>query len=210
MVKNSQRYDADFPNQPSLFTVAEQRTFSPPGPVRSPTLDISSESLRRWKTEIHDFQQQTRQSEAEHQGSLFEAPGSSLSSIVDASGIDPFTLNLQNFFFFQWPADRHPGTPCIYFVIDTCVPLLLYVGETCKANQRWKGVHDCKQYVLNYQNAHFKYHVPTAINTGFWWETPTDTRPRQQLESALISRWKPPFNKENWRFWKTPFVDLIA
>jgi hypothetical protein len=190
------------PGQTSLFTAAEQRAFTPPGPVRSPAIDISADTLTRWKDDIHRYQQRIGNATVAQQASLFDAP----TSHVDASQIDPFALDLQNFFFFQWPADRHPSEACIYFVIDTCVPLLLYVGETCKANQRWKGVHDCKQYVLNYQAAHFKHHIPTAINTGFWWDTPAETRPRQHLESALISRWKSPFNKENWRFWKTPFV----
>ncbi|MEM7773495.1 MAG: GIY-YIG nuclease family protein [Cyanobacteria bacterium P01_E01_bin.6] len=205
MVRNSKSSSpSEVSGQTSLFTAAEQRAFTPPGPVRSPTIDISAESLTLWKSEIHQFQHRVRHTIEEQQVTLFE----STSAHVDANTIDPFALDLQNFFFFQWPADRHPSDACIYFVLDTRMPLLLYVGETCKANQRWKGVHDCKQYVLNYQAAHFKHHIPTAINTGFWWETPADMRPRQHLESALISRWKSPFNKENWRFWKTPFVNL--
>ncbi|MEO1211419.1 MAG: GIY-YIG nuclease family protein, partial [Cyanobacteria bacterium J06638_20] len=28
----------------------------------------------------------------------------------------------------------------------------------------------------------------------------------QHLESALIYRWRSPFNKENWTFWGTPFT----
>ncbi len=203
-MKKTNPHRSENTGQPSLFTAAEQRTFSPPGPVRSPTLEISAECLTQWKDEIHQFQHRVLQTTAEHQPSLFDLP----SAHVDASAINPFALHMQNFFFFQWPSDRHPSDPCIYFVIDTRIPLLLYVGETCKANQRWKGVHDCKQYVLNYQAAHFKHHIPTTINTGFWWETPTETRPRQTLESALIARWRSPFNKENWKFWKTPFVHL--
>ncbi len=203
MTKKSNAYRADISGQTSLFSAAEHRAFSPPGPVRSPAIEISADVLICWKQNIHAFQQQAARASVEQQASLFDLS----SSHVDASRIDPFSLDLQNFFFFQWPADRHPGNPCIYFVIDTCTPLLLYVGETCKANQRWKGVHDCKQYVLKYQEAHFRHHIPTAINTGFWWETPTETRPRQHLESALIARWKSPFNKENWRFWRTPFVN---
>ncbi|MGB3492863.1 MAG: hypothetical protein WBA57_09055 [Elainellaceae cyanobacterium] len=202
MAKSSKRSHTDPPGQQSLFTAAEQRTFSPPGPRRSPTVDISAEALQTWKNSIYQHQRQVIETAIAQQGSLFEVA----SSHISADTIDPFGLELQNFFFFQWPADRHPSQPCIYFVIDTKLPLLLYVGETCKANQRWRGVHDCKQYVLNYQAAHFKHQIPTAINTTFWWETPAEMRPRQQLESALISRWKSPFNKENWRFWKTPFI----
>ncbi|MGB3614565.1 MAG: hypothetical protein WBA10_12300, partial [Elainellaceae cyanobacterium] len=125
---------------------------------------------------------------------------------VTADQIPPFSLAQQNFFFFNWPADRHPDSACLYFVIDSASSLLLYVGETCRANQRWKGVHDCKQYVLNYQALHFRHQIKTAINTAFYWEAPTETRPRQQLELILIKRWRSPFNKENWRFWGTPFV----
>ncbi|WP_228061762.1 hypothetical protein [[Phormidium] sp. LEGE 05292] len=32
------------------------------------------------------------------------------------------------------------------------------------------------------------------------------TKPRQQLESVLIAKWKSPFNKQNWDVWGTPFV----
>ncbi|MEL6320811.1 MAG: GIY-YIG nuclease family protein [Cyanobacteria bacterium J06626_14] len=199
---NSSRSGSTTNQQTSLFTAAEQRSFSPPGPVRSPVVDLGIDALVQWKADIHHYQQQVCQADEEYQGSLFETAANH----VDATCIDPFSLELQNFFFFQLPGDRYPSESCIYFVIDTQVPLLLYVGETCKANQRWKGVHDCKRYVLNYQAAHFKHHIPTAINTGFWWDTPVDVRFRQQLESALISRWKSPFNKENWRFWNTPFV----
>ena len=31
--------------------------------------------------------------------------------------------------------------------------LLLYVGETCQADRRWKGEHDCKSYLAAYGEA---------------------------------------------------------
>lgn len=206
MTKPSKRSHSNLSGQQSLFTAAEQRYFAPPGPRRSPTVEISAKALQAWKDKIYSHQRQVIQASVEQQGSLFDLA----SYHVSADAIDPFSLAMQNFFFFQWPADRHPSQPCIYFVIDTAMPLLLYVGETCKANQRWRGVHDCKQYVLNYQEAHFKHHCPTAINTAFWWDTPQETRPRQQLESDLIARWRSPFNKENWRFWSTPFIGVAG
>ena len=61
-------------------------------------------------------------------------------------------------------------------------------------------------YVLNYQNLHRKCGLPTAVNTAFWWDTPADMKQRLGLEAELIARWRSPFNKENWRFWGTPFV----
>ncbi|MEB3360082.1 MAG: GIY-YIG nuclease family protein [Synechococcales bacterium] len=189
--------------QPSLFSAAEQRAMTPPGGAAKPKLTIPKPALESWKQTIQTFQQRVRGELGAQQVSLFEA----VSSQTDASAIDPFGLEVHNFFFFQWPSDRHPAAPCIYFVIDTRLPLLLYVGETCRANQRWKGVHDCKQYVLNYQALHFQHQMPTTINTAFWWDTPEATRPRQRLELDLITRWKSPFNKENWRFWGTPFIE---
>ena len=33
-----------------------------------------------------------------------------------------------------------------------------------------------------------------CCNIAFWWDTPTERRSRQQLEQALIQKWKSPFN----------------
>ncbi|MEM9217726.1 MAG: GIY-YIG nuclease family protein [Cyanobacteria bacterium P01_F01_bin.150] len=215
MAKSKTGGSADNIKQQSLFSVAEQRTFKPVGPRLEPSLDIDKDFLQKWKTKIQTYQERVLNEQSIQQTNLFggldidkaSIKQSALSSsVVEADKINPFSLDLHNFFFFQWPADRHPDSACLYFVIDTKVPLLLYVGETCHANQRWKGVHDCKQYVLNYQSLHFKHQIPTAINTGFWWDAPSETRLRQQLESELIYRWRSPFNKENWKFWGTPFI----
>lgn len=187
--------------QRSLFTASEQKSLI--GWGRSQVeLEMDSDGIQAWKAAIAQYQRQVKISQAPAQGTLFDlAP-----TTVDAACIDPFSLKLHNFHFFEWPADRYPSTPCIYFAIDIKLPLILYIGETCKANQRWKGVHDCKRYVLNYQNLHRKYQLPTAVNTAFWWETPGETKQRLHLEAELIARWRSPFNKENWRFWGTPFV----
>jgi hypothetical protein len=85
-------------------------------------------------------------------------------------------------------------------------PLLLYTGETGKSNQRWKGEHGCKHYLLNYQQAHYHYSLPTEIGIAFWQDAPAQTKARQQLERDLILKWRSPFNKENWAFWGTPFT----
>ncbi|MEB3229449.1 MAG: GIY-YIG nuclease family protein [Leptolyngbyaceae bacterium] len=205
-------YDAQ---QQSLFSVSEQRSFTPVGPRERPSLEIDPAFLQRWKSDIFRYQQRILTEQTVQQPSLLggltadpntdnELATAGWEAIADP--IIPFDLELHNFFFFQWPADHHPDSACLYFVMDTTASLLLYVGETCHANQRWKGVHDCKQYVLNYQSLHFQHNIPTSINTGFWWDAPTETPPRQQLESVLIRKWRSPFNKENWKFWNTPFV----
>lgn len=205
-------YDA---KQQSLFSVSEQRNFAPVGPHKQPNLAINSPFLKRWKADVYRYQQRILTEQTVQQPSFLEdltadskidsgPVGKGWEAIADQ--ISPFDLDLHNFFFFQWPADRHPNSACLYFVMDTTASLLLYVGETCRANQRWKGVHGCKQYILNYQSLHFQHNIPTTINTGFWWDAPTEDRPRQRLESLLIRKWRSPFNKENWKFWNTPFV----
>lgn len=193
---------AERDNQLYLFSTAEQRKFKVSSSKAQYSLELGSHSLQKWKTEVADYQQQVRLTEVEQQGALFDWAEAS----IDPAVIDPFYLQLHNFLFFEWPASQHPSRPCIYFVIDTTIPLILYIGETCKANQRWKGVHDCKRYVSNYQSLHYQHGISTAINTAFYWDTPAQTRPRQKLELGLILRWRSPFNKENWDFWGTPFI----
>jgi hypothetical protein len=106
--------------------------------------------------------------------------------------------------FYRLPADSS-GEACIYLVIDSAVGLLLYVGETCRSNKRWKGTHDCKRYIENYQDLHYQHKLSCAVNMAFWWDAPAQTRARQQLELSLIQKWRSPFNKENWVLWGQPF-----
>lgn len=188
--------------QLNLFSMRESRSLYSVGVPESPSLDMTPDQLQQWKQAIARYQQDIRLSQTTHQNSLFEME----QVTANPDAIDPFLLKLHNFFFFEQPAHLYPDRPAFYFVIDTQLPLLLYVGETVKANQRWKGVHDCKRYVLNYRELHFKHGLETTINTAFYWDAPAATYTRQQLESALIRRWRSPFNKENWSFWGTPFV----
>jgi hypothetical protein len=187
--------------QPSLFSTAElSQTRSTP---RKERLEISETTLQTWKQRIFEYQNQIKVSAAIEQGSLFETVTSS--SEIDPDTIDPFSLPQQNTQFWRWKASDH-GVAALYFVIDYELPLLLYVGETVKSNQRWKGEHDCKRYLLNYRQAHYQHQLPSSLGIAFWAEAPEETRPRQQVESALIYRWRSPFNKENWTFWGTPFT----
>jgi hypothetical protein len=93
--------------------------------------------------------------------------------------------------FWRYPADS-PGDACLYFVIDSAMPLLLYVGETCRSNKR-------------YHDLHHRYGLERAVNIAFWWDTPSDHTARLDLELSLILRWRSPFNKENWERWGQPF-----
>jgi hypothetical protein len=188
--------------QQFLFSESQMRSFGTPPASQPVTGEMDSASLQAWKAKLADYQLQIRRDRVLTQGSLFPVNP----ALVEPEAIDPFVLEQHHFFFFQGHPDRNPNETCLYFVFDSVVPLLLYIGETCAVTQRWRGYHDCKRYVLNYQSLHFKHHIRTAINTGFWWQTPDHTHPRQKLEAYLINKWKPPFNKENWSFWGTPFI----
>lgn len=164
------------------------------------TLLMDSDALVRWTSQIFAYQQRARESELAQQTTLFDI----VPAHTEPDKIDPFTLPLQSTAFWRWPADG-PGDAAVYFVLDTTLPLLLYVGETCRSNLRWKGVHDCKRYIENYQSLHYQYRMKTTVCMAFWWDAPVKTQARQQLESALIAKWRSPFNKENWTLWGRPF-----
>ena len=88
------------------------------------------------------------------------------------------------------------------------VPLLLYVGETARADRRWKGDHDCKAYLAAYSEALHRAGCTSQLSIRFWLDAPGATRARRAVEQALIQRWLPPFNKETRQRWATPFTAL--
>jgi hypothetical protein len=168
-------------------------------------LAMGCAALQSWKQCIFEYQRQVKISPPIEQGTLFDPVLASSATQTDPDSINPFNLPQQNTEFWRWKA-ADQGTAALYFVIDYELPILLYVGETVKSNQRWKGVHDCKRYLLNYRQAHYQHQLTSLLGIAFWAEAPVATRPRQRLESALIYKWRSPFNKENWDFWATPFV----
>ncbi|WP_199755888.1 GIY-YIG nuclease family protein, partial [Chroococcidiopsis cubana] len=102
--------------------------------------------------------------------------------------IDPFALRLHPSEFYRLPDNDSEAR--LYFIIDNTLPILLYVGETKRTpSQRWKGVHDAKDYISNYISLHRKYKLDVAVVAAFWWDVPAASRPRQQLELALIQKW---------------------
>ncbi|MEM6255367.1 MAG: GIY-YIG nuclease family protein [Cyanobacteria bacterium P01_D01_bin.156] len=166
----------------------------------TPKTDLGYRELVAWKTKISTFQKTVKVSPVMEQASLFDT----LPDPADA--IDPFELPQQNTEFWRWQVSD-VGVAALYFVIDYHNDLLLYVGETVKSNQRWKGEHDCKRYLMNYRQAHYHHHLDSQLGIAFWRQAPDERRPRQKVESALICKWRSPFNKENWKFWGTPFIN---
>ena len=161
---------------------------------------LTTDELIVWKRRLYQFQQTIKTALGSTQGTLFEMPETS-----PVAALDPFTLPQRNAEFWR-EQFTDAGNAALYFVVDHEAALLLYVGETVKANQRWKGTHDCKRYILNYVSAHRMANLSLQVNIGFWPYAPADRKARQVLESELIRKWRSPFNKENWRMWSTPFI----
>ena len=128
---------------------------------------------------------------------------------AEAIALDPLNLQAQSLSFWRWPEAPQSGA-AIYLVMDrpaaSGASLLLYVGETSAAERRWKGEHDCKRYLDAYAEALQRADLPLTLSIRFWLEVPQQTRPRRDLEQALIRRWLPPFNKETRGRWATPFT----
>jgi hypothetical protein len=126
-----------------------------------------------------------------------------------ARALRPLALPAQNLSFWRWPRAPHQG-PALYFVVDRPAhlgrPLLLYVGETARADRRWKGAHDCKSYLAAYQEALARADLAAGLSIRFCCDAPAATTARRAWEQALIQRWKPPFNKETRGRWNTPFT----
>jgi hypothetical protein len=197
--------------QPSLFSAHDSAGFYSVAPREH--LEMSPIALQDWKQTVLAYQQQVPITAGAHQPNLFANPapefavGTAIGSciITDPEQLNPFTLPQQNTQFWRWRAED-AGVPALYFVIDYAAEILLYIGETIKSNQRWKGEHGCKRYLLHYQQAHYNNNLPTQLGIAFWKDAPSATRSRQKMELQLIYKWRSPFNKENWVIWNTPFV----
>ncbi|MCC5667807.1 hypothetical protein LC653_28995 [Nostoc sp. CHAB 5784] len=109
----------DLPLTPALLTEA---------------LVMGADALLKWKAQILDYQQRVRETKPVQQATLFDiAPNH-----CDPDRIDPLLLRLVPMSFHRMPASC-PGDACLYFNIDSAASLVLYVGETCRSNKRWKG-----------------------------------------------------------------------
>jgi hypothetical protein len=126
-----------------------------------------------------------------------------------ARALDPLVLQAQSLTFWRWPAAPQQGA-AIYLVLDRpsaqAEPLLLYVGETARADRRWKGDHDCKGYLAAYSEALHRASLEPRLSIRFWTDVPAQIPRRRALEQALIRLWLPPFNKETRDRWTTPFT----
>jgi len=139
-----------------------------------------------------------------NQPSLFESSSEDTEETFNPKELTPLPLS-----FWRWPKAIHEG-PAIYFVMDKIIDsdesIILYIGETISADKRWRGEHDCKNYLSNYSETLQKANMTTKLNIRFWLDVPIKTKERRKLEQKLIQAWLPPFNKETRGIWATPFT----
>ena len=166
-------------------------------------LEIDSESLLIWRKNIFKHQQFVLNDfkKLSLQSSFIEDK-----KIVEHK-LNPFSLTSSSINFWRSNKPIHNG-PAIYFVIDTIKKeqIILYIGETYSADKRWKGEHDCKNYINNYKESLSKNNIESHIDIRFSLDVPSDTKFRRKLEQKLILLWLPPFNKETRSRWSTTFT----
>ena len=168
-------------------------------------LKIRGETLTEWRNKIHNHQfkiSKDSNNKTLHQTSL------PINEISNERKIDPFSLQPLSLNFWRTNQHIHNG-PAMYFVIDTMVSskIILYIGETNSANKRWKGDHDCKNYLTNYKEALAQNNLSSHQDIRFYLDVPKEVKLRRKLEQQLIYLWLPPFNKETRDRWTTTFTN---
>ena len=171
----------------------------------SNNLKIKGEILTEWRNRIHNYQfriSKDAQNKTLHQTSL------PINTISNERQIDPFSLQPLSLNFWRTNQYIHNG-PAMYFVIDSMESskIILYIGETNSANKRWKGEHDCKNYLSNYKEALAYNKLTSLLDIRFFLDVPKEVKLRRRLEQKLIYLWIPPFNKETKDRWSTTFTN---
>ena len=170
---------------------------------------IQKEIIKEWQEKVINHQSPFFKSSYKDvtQPSLFESISEELNETFNPIQLTPLPLS-----FWRWPKAMHQG-PAVYFVMDKIINseenIILYIGETISAEKRWKGEHDCKNYLSSYSDTLQKANVTTKLNIRFWLDVPTKTKERRKLDQKLIQAWLPPFNKETREIWATPFTSQI-
>ena len=198
MIKFERQYDL-FSNNDIIFS----------GTNHLQDINIDKKVIKEWQNKIinHQYNLFNHTYKKANQPSLFESNSEELNETFNPIDLTPLPLS-----FWKWPKSVHQG-PAVYFVMDKIINsdenIILYIGETISADQRWKGEHDCKTYLASYSDTLQKANITTKLNIRFWLDVPINTKERRKLEQKLIQTWLPPFNKETRRIWATPFTSQI-
>jgi len=162
-------------------------------------------SLIEWRNNIYEYQKKIIENlyKPSSQKALF-----TIDNDLDLKKINPFSLSSFSINFWRSNKSVDAG-PAMYFVIDTfeTSKIILYIGETNSADKRWKGDHDCKNYISNYKETISNNNLESNLDIRFFLDVPKDVRLRRKLEKRLIYLWLPPFNKETRDRWTTTFTN---
>ena len=168
-------------------------------------LKIKRETLTEWRNKIHNHQLKILENS---HNKTYQQTILPVKKIFNEKKIDPFSLQPLSLNFWRTNQHIHNG-PAMYFVIDNMVSseIILYIGETNSANKRWKGEHDCKNYLINYKEALANNDLSSHQDIRFFLDVPKEVKLRRKLEQQLIYLWLPPFNKETRDRWATTFTN---
>ena len=128
---------------------------------------INKKIIKEWQKKIFTHQSKILKYGYKdvNQTSLFKSSSEELNEPFNPIELTPLPLS-----FWRWPKPMHEGA-AVYFVMDKLVDsdenIILYIGETISAEKRWKGVHDCKNYLSNYSESLQKANISTKLNIRF-------------------------------------------
>ena len=159
----------------------------------SNNLKIKGEILTEWRNRIHNHQFKISK---DANNKTFRQTSLPINKISIERKIDPFSLQPLSLNFWRTNQYIHNG-PAMYFVIDSMESskIILYIGETSLANKRWKGEHDCKNYLRNYKEALDHNDLSSHQDIRFVLDVPKEAKLRRKLEHEPIYLWIPPLNK---------------
>ena len=168
-------------------------------------LKVRSKTLIIWRNRISDYQSKIL---GDNQNEISQKSIIPEDDNIYYTKINPFSLQGLSLNFWRTNQSVHNG-PAMYFVIDTIgsSQIILYIGETNSANKRWKGEHDCKNYLSNYKEALTYNKLTNQLDIRFFLDVPKEVKLRRRLEQKLIYLWMPPFNKETSDRWSTTFTN---
>ena len=191
-------------NKSLQFEIFESTNFFSTSTLHTREFNHTLSSLMQWRENICEYQNKVIENlnNPISQKSLFKVEDN-----LDLIKIDPFSLTSFSINFWRSNKSVDKG-PAMYFVIDTIKTskIILYIGETNSADNRWKGDHDCKIYINNYKESLSENNFKSHIDIRFYLDVPKEAKFRRKLEQQLIYLWLPPFNKETRNRWATTFT----
>ncbi len=186
------------------YEIFESNNFFTISALQNNELNQSRSSLIKWRKNIYEYQTKVIENLQKpiSQQSLFKTDDS-----LDLIKINPFLLTSFSINFWRSNKSVDKG-PAMYFVIETIKTskIILYIGETNSADKRWKGLHDCKNYISNYKETMSNNKLESNLDIRFFLDVPKEVKLRRKLEKRLIYLWLPPFNKETRDRWTTTFT----